>query len=106
MNSTFVMVLGIFLRIGVPLAISVLVFFLLKKLDEHWQNEVQIQPAAVMTKHCWEIKGCPPEKIRNCRAAANVNVPCWQTFRSKDGLMQEKCLGCDVFVMTPIPVRS
>jgi hypothetical protein len=105
MNSTIALIMGLVLRIGIPLAMSALVFFLLKKLDEHWQNEARIQPIAVLDKPCWEIKACPPEKYRNCRAAAKLNVPCWQTFRSKDGLMQEKCLGCEVFLTTPIPVR-
>jgi hypothetical protein len=106
MSAGLVFVIGVALRIGVPAALTAVVFYLLRGLDERWQQEAKVVPVAVAGKPCWEIKGCPPEKKKKCPAAARPAVPCWQVFRAKDGVLKEACLGCAVFRLASAPVPS
>ncbi|MCX6035377.1 MAG: hypothetical protein NTV38_10440, partial [Chloroflexi bacterium] len=96
--------LGLLLRVGIPVAVTALIFFLLRSLDERWQKEAQAIPVISSQRPCWEIKGCSEENRKNCPAIAQPNVPCWQVFRTKNGLLREECLGCDVFRLAPVPV--
>ncbi len=105
MDTVLTIVLGLFLRIGIPVAVTALIFFLLRRLDERWQKEALAIPVITSQRPCWEIKGCPEEKHKNCPAASQPKVPCWQVFRTKKGLLREECLGCDVFRLAPIPVK-
>ncbi len=106
MDAVLTLVLGLLLRIGIPVAVTALIFFLLRRLDERWQKEALAIPVISSQRPCWEIKGCPEEKRKNCPASAQPNVPCWQVFRTKNGLLREDCLGCDVFRLAPSPVSS
>ncbi|MBI4732121.1 MAG: hypothetical protein HY781_08355 [Chloroflexi bacterium] len=107
MNNTFSVLVGLLLRIGIPIGISLLVFFLLRRLDNRWQKEANLLPVAAMDqKPCWEVKNCSETKRKDCPVAAQPNVPCWQAFRTKDGLLKEACLDCDVFRQALTPARS
>jgi hypothetical protein len=106
MDTVLTLVLGLLLRIGIPVAVTALIFFLLRRLDERWQKEALAIPVISSQRPCWEIKGCSDEKRKNCPASAQPNVPCWQIFRTKNGLLWEECLGCDVFRLAPTPVLS
>ena len=97
--------LGVLLRLGIPIAITALVLIFLHRLDRRWQKEALALPVIHAGKPCWEIKGCPEETRKNCQAAAQPKTPCWQVFRTRDGVMKEACLGCDVFRQAPLPVR-
>jgi hypothetical protein len=106
MDTVVVFVLGLSLRIGIPVAVTALVFFLLRRLDERWQKEALAVPVITSQRPCWELKGCSEEKRKQCLATAKPEVPCWQVFRSKNGQLRDECLGCGVFQMAPAPVRS
>jgi hypothetical protein len=97
--------LGLLLRIGIPVGISVLIFFLLRQLDNRWQKEAQAIPVIPSQRPCWEIKGCSEQARKDCPAASQAKLPCWQLFRTKNGLLREECLGCDVFHLAPSPVQ-
>jgi hypothetical protein len=99
-------VLGLLLRIGIPVAVTALIFFLLRRLDEHWQKEALAIPVVTSQRLCWEIRGCSEANRKNCPASAQPNIPCWQVFRTKNGLLREDCLGCDVFRLAPAPGLS
>ena len=106
---SFAMILGILLRIAVPLLATLLVVFLLKKLDERWKKESDIgvgQQVRVGNVGCWELNSCPKEKRALCKAYQNQDTPCWQVFREKNGRLQERCIGCDVFRQAPVPVTT
>jgi hypothetical protein len=105
--NTFVLfLLGTLLRIGIPVAVTILVIALLRRLDRRWQNESQSLPVVPAGgKPCWEIKNCSAEKRKSCPAATQAGTPCWQVFRSKSGMLREDCLGCDVFRQAPVPVN-
>lgn len=104
MDNILTFILGLLLRIGIPVAVTALVFLLLRRLDEHWQKEARAIPVVSSQRPCWEIKSCSAEKLKNCPAYAQPNTPCWQVFRTKNGLLRETCLGCDVFHLAPVPV--
>jgi hypothetical protein len=98
---------GLLIRIGLPLGISILVFMLLRRLDGRWQKHaIQLPVIAAGSKKCWEVKKCSEEKRKTCPAASQPNVPCWHVFRSKDGVLREPCLDCDMFRATWVPVKS
>jgi len=106
MNSLLVIVLGLILRIGVPVSVTALFFFFLRRLDERWQKEALAIPVISTQRPCWEVKGCSEERRKDCTAFKQKNIPCWQTFRTKNGLLREECLGCEVFRLAPAPVVS
>jgi hypothetical protein len=105
METVLAFVLGLLLRIGIPVGVTILVISLLRRLDKRWQADALSVPLAAPKKPCWKFKGCTEEKRKNCPAAAQPKVPCWQVFRAEDGVMKEDCLGCEVFRQAPVPVR-
>jgi hypothetical protein len=107
--TTFAMILGILLRVAVPVLVTLLFITLLKWLDERWKQEADPgaeQLVKVGNVGCWEINNCPKEKLAECKAYQNSNTPCWQVFRKKNGRLQERCIGCEVFRHAPMPVTT
>ncbi len=101
----WVAVLGLtLLRLGLPIAITLLAGYWLARLDAKWQAEEQQRqeqaraeaemPARVP---CWEVKGCAPETREKC-PAYQAAAPCWIALRQADGRMPERCFTCPVFV--------
>ncbi len=104
LNALLAVALGLVLRIGIPMAVTAGVVYLLRCLDQRWQREAAFMTTVAPTgKPCWEVKGCAEEKRKKCPAAAQPEVPCWQVFRSRDGRLRESCLGCDMFRQAPMP---
>jgi hypothetical protein len=109
---------GVFVRIGIPVLITGALIYLFTRLDAHWKAEAERAASAPAASHsaaaltyarntgCWDVNKCPEEKRKNCRAYKNSDTPCWQVFRSKEGLLKEKCLGCKVFKEAPLPVHA
>ncbi len=91
---------GLLLRLAIPIAGTILLIYLLRKLDAHWQAEAQLPP--VHKTECWKIKDCSSEQKKNCAAAASP-LPCWQVFRQPNGYLREQCISCGVFVDAPVP---
>lgn len=107
---TFLTVLiGLGLRIGLPLAVTALATWLLLRLDRRWQEQARTRStqlalgAARHSVRCWEENDCPAEKRASCPAFARQEVPCWQVFREGSGRMPDECLGCSVFRNAPVP---
>ncbi|SRR6266540_14155 len=98
----FYILAGFILRLAVPIAGTILLIFLLRKLDARWQAEAELQPTPVNKPDCWKIKGCTPEQIENCAAVASP-LPCWQVFRLPNGYLNEDCITCKVFIEAPVP---
>jgi hypothetical protein len=103
MQTVLVDVLGLLLRIGIPLAVTILIIYLLRRMDKRWQAVALPVPVAAPRKPCWEVNGCSGQKRKNCPAAAQPNIPCWQVFRAKNGVLKEGCLVCEVFRQAPLP---
>jgi hypothetical protein len=108
LNTTLAIVLGFVLRFVLPVAVTILVIWWFRRLDEGWKREaervveIENRPRPGNTG-CWKINGCPPENRSKCRAFAHPELPCWQVLRAADGQLQELCLGCQVFRTAPVP---
>lgn len=100
-TSFLIVLAGLLLRLAIPVAVTAVLIFLLRKLDAHWQSEVQ-STASVEKLNCWETKGCSPEQIKNCIAGQSA-LPCWQVYRLPNGYLREECLSCEIFRKAPIP---
>jgi len=105
LNTILTIILGLLLRIGIPLAVTAGVIYLLHRLDQRWKKEAMSVPVVTLTgKPCWEVKECAEARHKACPAAAQPGVPCWQVFRSKSGVLREDCLSCEVFRQASVPV--
>lgn len=91
---------GLLVRLAIPVAGTILLITLLRKLDADWQAEAKLSPVPVQKAECWKAKGCSPEQKKNC-AAASSPLPCWQVFRQPNGYLQEQCTSCQIFVEAP-----
>ncbi|MFH2039727.1 MAG: hypothetical protein ABIJ65_09870 [Chloroflexota bacterium] len=104
-NVLLSIIVGLVLRIGLPIAATALVIFFLRRLDNRWRTEARqnlLVQVDAPTQHCWDVKKCSQEQRRNCPASKNTSIPCWQVFRSEQGILKETCLGCDVFRQAPL----
>jgi hypothetical protein len=98
-------VIGLLLRLAIPIAATLLVIYILRKLDKRWQAEAELQPLGVEKTECWKVKSCSPEQIKNC-SAAKGNLPCWQVKRLPNGYLNNDCLSCPVFIEAPVPTLT
>jgi hypothetical protein len=101
-------VAGLVLRLGIPLGLTFLATWGLRKLDQRWQQEarelVEVGHIPAMTMiRCWVLNNCPLEKREKCPAYMNDGVPCWQVFRKPEGQLADGCLDCHVFRKTLAP---
>lgn len=107
LNAVLAIVTGLFLRIGLPVALTALAIFFLSRLDNQWRSEAKarlVVPVSASTRPCWEVKNCNQEQIKTCPAAQQTASPCWQFFRTEQGALKETCLGCDVFRQAPVAI--
>ena len=99
----FAILTGLLLRLAIPIVGTIILVYLLRKLDAHWQAEAELAPVTPVKIECWKIKGCSEEQRKSCTGAASP-LPCWQASRQLNGYLQEKCISCEVFINAPIPV--
>ena len=101
-QSLFALIVGLLLRLAFPIAITLGLIVLLRRLDARWQKEAPLPTLAVQKPECWKVNGCPPEQVANCSGAKST-LPCWQAFRLPNGYLREGCLTCKVFTDAPLP---
>jgi hypothetical protein len=102
LTSILTIIAGLFLRLAIPIAGTLLLVYVLRKLDAHWQAEAERTPIMIEKVECWKVKGCSEEQRKNCIGATSP-LPCWQALRLPNGYLQEKCLSCEVFTNAPVP---
>ena len=90
------------LRFGIPIGITLLLAYSLRRLDAHWKAEAEakvtreeVRQVAISQEPCWELRGCSPEKRELCPAYAHPNDPCWEA-RSANGHLPQTCRDCHV----------
>jgi hypothetical protein len=98
----FYLLIGLLLRLAIPIAATLVVIYFLRRLDMRWQAEAALQPVNMEKAECWKVKGCSPEQIKSCSAAQSP-LPCWQAKRLPNGYLNENCLSCQVFIEAPVP---
>ena len=96
---------GVLVRLALPVVLTVLLVYFLRRLDKRWQAEANYSPASIQKPECWKIKGCSAEQREDC-AAFNSLLPCWQVFRLPNGYLTEKCISCKVFIDAPVPTLN
>jgi hypothetical protein len=87
---------GLALRLALPLAITALFIWLLRRLDARWLSDVEGQPLPPQDR-CWQSQQCTAERRAQCAAYVNRGIPCWQQFRAANGDVNARCLGCAYF---------
>jgi hypothetical protein len=104
LTPLLVIIAGFALRLAIPIAITAIAIYFLRRLDARWQAEAEIKvlKPVVEKPRCWEINKCTPEMRATCPGYLS-EAPCWQAQRKENGYLQEKCLGCDVFRKAPVP---
>ena len=100
--SLLALIAGLLIRLAIPLAITILLIFFLRKLDNYWQAEAQLAKPIEQEINCWDIKNCSLEQRKNC-VANKSDIPCWQAKRLPNGYLHEECLSCEVFTEAPMP---
>ncbi|MBI5963873.1 MAG: hypothetical protein HY863_10395 [Chloroflexi bacterium] len=98
LNSTLVILIGLALRVLVPVALTALIVYLLRKLDARWQEEARTEEKvlAIDEMSCLETQGLSDEQL-NSRLSLNAQ-PCWQIHRLPNGYLKEACLDCEIFL--------
>jgi hypothetical protein len=109
------------LRLGVPLAITLAVGYVLLRLDAKWQAEAwaewesdkleeeeQAEQAAgratspMAKQPCWELKGCSQAVREQCPAYKRPDVPCWLVRRRAEGRLPAACYDCELFSLKQV----
>ncbi len=105
-------VFGFVLRLGIPISLSVLIGWLLRRLDARWQAEAEAQLAQLQARAtatpCWEVNNCSPRMRQRCPAYNRPDIPCWE-HRRANGQLQAACLTCRVrrqFEKRPAAVQA
>lgn len=100
---------GFLVRFGIPIGLTLLIAFTLKRLDERWKSELDLDKVHVHSLgadarqvRCWEQMDCPASIRDGCAAYAQPAVSCWQVFRAENNLLKEECLTCEVFLSAPL----
>lgn len=102
-NAILTLILGLVVRLGIPLLATMLIVYGLRKLDMRWQKEAETERNLLIRDEepCWKEQGLTLEEIK-ARAEAS-GKPCWQIHRLSNGYLREACLDCEVFINAPAP---
>jgi hypothetical protein len=108
-DQLYALAVGLGVRVGLPVLVTLLLARLLKQMDARWQAESRLlRPHSLGAQayqiRCWEQRECPPE-VRAACPAFGADRPCWQVMRQTTGRLPEACFDCEVF-KDAIPVFS
>ena len=105
------------LRLGVPLAITLAVGYVLLHLDRKWQAEAWAEwkssqleqeeqagrvASSVAGQLCWDVKGCSQTAREQCAAFKKPNIPCWLARRRAEGRLPAACYDCELFSLKQV----
>jgi len=102
-------VTGLFvLRIGVPLAVIVLIVYAIRHWEMHrwsaalrrWETHPTQAGAPALTLLHMLTQPCPAEKSHNGSGKASRHVPCWVMRRQAEGGVPSSCLHCERYLQT------
>ncbi len=91
------------IRLMIPIGLTLLLAWGLKRLDSHWKTEAEAKAARPEMKaitmsqiKCWEMRGCSAQKRAACPAYLQQDAACWEVYSEK-GRLREMCRDCKVF---------
>lgn len=96
------LLVGVAVRLAIPILLTLLVVALLRSLDARWQQQAAEAPRLLEKPACWEIKKCSPE-LRAACVGYTSPLACWQVRRMANGYLRDECLDCQVFRKAPVP---
>lgn len=102
--SALAILIGLVVRVALPVAITILVVSYLHKLDERWQLEAENEEPQPDPEQSWGLLDCPIEQGKISPAIASI-FPCWQMKRLSNGSLNDNCLTCEVFRNASIPAH-
>lgn len=102
-NAILAVMLGLFVRLILPLLLTMVIVFALRSLDIRWQKEAELERSLLIRDEgpCWKEQGLSIDESK--ARAAESGKPCWQVHRLSNGYLREACLDCDVFINAPVP---
>ena len=101
--SFLYIIVGLFVRLAIPILGTLLLVFFLRRLDARWQAEAQLQQQVMEKSECWKIKGLSPQQAETSEISPS-ELPCWQLNRLPNGYLRDECLSCQVFTEAPVPI--
>ena len=108
--TTAAIILGVLLRFGLPIGLTLLLGWFLRRLDAKWTAEAAAEVAQDAARaavepdlKCWEVHNCPPRLRANCPAFAQPETPCYELFRI-NGRLKPACRDCRVARRAAAPV--
>jgi hypothetical protein len=104
MDTLLVFLSGVFVRLALPIAVTLIAVYFLHRLDVRWQSEAGAGPG-VEKPECWKVRNCPPAARAACPGFVSPE-PCWQAKRQPSGYLAEDCLTCDVLLTAPVPFHA
>lgn len=115
MDQTFVtiyLIMGFVLRIGIPLAVTIMISWGLRHLDARWRQEAteahSRREAALVniwiSQPCWKANACSKQARAKCKAHQQRQLPCWEVYRV-NGTLSKRCLECSYRQELPIPIE-
>jgi hypothetical protein len=108
LQDTLVILGMLALRLGVPIALTAGICYVLNRAQASREAELSGQRAAhlracakegkvVRQLHCWEIKRCDPETRPSCPAYHRQNLPCWLALQLAGHALGDECLRCGLY---------
>ncbi len=101
-SAALAVVIGVLLRLAIPVLLTIVIVQLLRIQDARWQQEAEQVPSLVEKPACWEINNCPADRRKDCPGYTSP-LPCWQARRLTNGYLREECLSCKIFLKAPAP---
>jgi hypothetical protein len=103
LSAVLALLVGVAVRLAIPVLLTLLGVMLLRRLDAHWQQQAAEEaPRRIEKPACWDTKQCTPERRATCPGYASP-LPCWQARRMANGYLREECFDCQVFRKAPVP---
>ncbi len=119
-------VIGLFvLRLGVPLALMVLLSWVVSRYVQRQEAQEELAegewisvdesraepvafviPAKDVPSACWDIKGCSAEERADCPATLRPGLPCWLAKQLVAGSLSPSCEQCSVYQQTLVALSN
>jgi len=100
--QTAAMIIGLLLRFGLPVGLTILLGWFLRRLDARWAAEAEkelvedkARAALAPDIKCWQIHNCPSRLRDACPAYAQPDSACFELFRV-NGRLKPACRDCRV----------
>lgn len=96
--DALVILLMFAVRIGVPVALTLVVgYWLEKKLAPSQEMRTRAhttRSAKIITLHCWDVKKCSSTQRAQCAAFRRPDLPCWLALQVAGDKVRPECYTC------------